>query len=215
MMEVVGQAGYLTRGTRRRCWPDGWECTPAAWSSSPSVGAPTRSSATLIAIFGLGLPRSCDKRTEERNHGFSPTTKHKKRSGSWPIGSSPICPPMSGCASSRPTPTTTGSTASSGRTGLLRPVGLRSAEDVAEPGSGSRDIADGGGGPAALLLCAGDRDAGYRGRGHRPVRVGSPATAVAPGVIAGDTVVTTALVELLGSPWPRRCEPSGAGDGGR
>ena len=31
---------------RRRCWPGGSRCTPAAWSSSPSAAAPTRSSAT-------------------------------------------------------------------------------------------------------------------------------------------------------------------------
>ncbi len=33
LMEVVGQAGYLTGAPPRPCWPDGSRCTPAAWSS--------------------------------------------------------------------------------------------------------------------------------------------------------------------------------------
>ena len=33
LLEVVGQAGYLTRGIPTRCWPGGSRCTHGAWSS--------------------------------------------------------------------------------------------------------------------------------------------------------------------------------------
>ena len=59
LMEVIGQAGLPDRGARRGpSWPAGSRCTPASLIILTFGGGTNEIQRDLIAIFGLGMPRS-------------------------------------------------------------------------------------------------------------------------------------------------------------